>query len=231
MKTPLIIGHRGDPSAALENSLESIRRALSLSVDMIEVDIRMSRDKGLYVIHDKTTARTATENVDIEASTTQEISRIRLKNGEQIPKLADVLGVVSGACGLNLEIKSSGAGAATAENLLRMGYQGYVLLSSFHENEVLVARRVMPRAPISVIFDDFSIRNISSYKKRGYHMVSLRKKTVTKKLIEACHEQGIQVYVWTVDDEREMKKIIGWGVDGIYSNKPALLKEIVRNAG
>lgn len=227
MKTPLIIAHRGDSSTALENSLESIRHALSLSVDMIEIDIRMSRDKELYVIHDKTTGRTAQENIDIEESTTEEISRIRLKNGEQVPRLADVLGAVSGACGLNLEIKSSGAGAATAKYLLTAGYQGYILLSSFKEDEVLAVRRVMPGAPTSIIFDDFSIRDISSYKKQGYELISLRKKTVKKELIAVCHEQGIRVYVWTVDDDREMKKLIGWGVDGIYSNKPGLLKEVV----
>jgi glycerophosphoryl diester phosphodiesterase len=230
MKTPLIIAHRGDSSTALENSLESIRRALSLSVDMIEIDIRMNQDKELYVIHDKTTGRTAKEDIDIEKSTIEEISRIQLKNGEQVPRLAEVLGAVSGTCGLNLEIKSSGAGAATAEYLLAAGYQGYVLLSSFKEDEVLAARQVMPGALTSMIFDNFSIRDISTYKKQGYDLISLRKKTVSKKLIAACHEQGIQVYVWTVDDDREIKKLIGWGVDGIYSNKPGLLKEVVRNS-
>jgi glycerophosphoryl diester phosphodiesterase len=230
MKTSLIIAHRGDSSTALENSLESIRRALSLSVDMIEIDIRMSRDKELYVMHDKKIGRTAMENIDIEESTTEEISRIRLKNGEQVPRLADVLGAVSGACGLNLEIKSSGAGAATAKYLLATGYQGYVLVSSFKEDEVIAVRRVMPGAPTSIIFDNFSIRDISSYKKQGYDLISLRKKTVSKKLVAACHGQGIRAFVWTVDDDGEMKKLIGWGVDGIYSNKPGLLKQVVRSS-
>jgi len=203
---------------------------VSLSVDMIEVDIRISRDRQLYVMHDKTTGRTAQENIDLENATAAEISRVRLKNGEPVPTLAAMLAALSGACGLNLEIKSRGAGALTAEYLRSSSYQGYILLSSFDEEEVLAARCVSPFLPTSVVFDTFALRDISGYRERGYDIVSLRKKTVDEALINRCHEQDIRVYVWTVDDEREMKKLLTWGVDGIYSNKPELLKEVVRNA-
>lgn len=230
MHTPLVIAHRGDSSNALENSLASIRLALSLPADMIELDVRMSRDKHLYVIHDQTTGRTATKNIDIERSTSEEVSRILLKNNEPIPTLSAVLNLVDGACGLNLEIKSHGAGALTTEFLVSSAYKGYVLLSSFKEEEVVAARQVMPALPASVIYDVFTIRDVLSYKARGYAHVSLRKKTVDEKLIIACHEQGIKVYVWTVDDEGEMKTLMKWGVDGIYSNRPGVLKELLRNA-
>jgi glycerophosphoryl diester phosphodiesterase len=227
MSIPLVIAHRGDSSNALENSLESISRALSLSVDMIEIDIRRSRDNGLYVMHDALTGRTAGKNISIERATSEKISRVKLTNGEPVPALADVLRQVAGKCGLNLEIKSSGAGALTARHLLDSGYEGHVLVSSFHEDEVTAARRAMPLLPTSMIFDVFAIRTIPSYLARGYTVVSLRKKTVNEGLVAACHEQGLRVYVWTVDEEAEMRKFISWGVDGIYSNRPGVLKKIV----
>jgi glycerophosphoryl diester phosphodiesterase len=227
MPIPLVIAHRGDSSNALENSLESIRRALSLSVDMIEIDIRRSRDNGLYVIHDKLTGRTAGKNIDIERATSDKIAKVRLRNGEPVPTLADVLGLVAGNCGLNLEIKSSGAGAVTAQHLLSSGYQGRILVSSFHEDEVAAARRAMPLLQTSMIFDVFAVHNVHTYKIRGYNVISLRAKTVNERLVDACHEQGLQIYVWTVDDEEEMQKFITWGVDGIYSNKPAVLKNLL----
>jgi glycerophosphoryl diester phosphodiesterase len=227
MRLPLIIAHRGNSSTCVENSLESIRSALSLNVDMIEIDVRLSRDRVLYVIHDKTTGRTAKQNINIEGSTAEDISRIRLKNGEAVPTLTEVLELLSGACGLNIEIKSSGAGELVSEFLLRSGYQGQILLSSFHEEEVTAARRMMPALQTSIIFDNFAIRDVSAYRANGYNVISLRKKTVTKRLIDICHEQGIRVYVWTVDDEHEMKMLINWGVDGIYSNKPGFLKEVM----
>jgi glycerophosphoryl diester phosphodiesterase len=229
MPNPLVIAHRGDSSNALENSLESIHRALSLSVDMIEIDIRRSRDNGLYVMHDKLTGRTAGKNIDIERATSEKIARVKLKNNEPIPKLADVLRLVAGTCGLNLEIKSSGAGALTAQHLLASGYKGHILVSSFQEDEVAAARRAMPLLPISMIFDDFADSTIKSYLAQGYKVISLRKKTVNEELVAACHEQGLQVYVWTVDEEDEMRKFIAWGVDGIYSNRPGVLWQ-VRNA-
>lgn len=227
MPIPLVIAHRGDSSNALENSLESIRRALSLSVDMIEIDIRRSRDNGLYVLHDKLTGRTAGKNIDIERATSDKIAGVKLKNNERIPTLADVLRLVAGACGLNLEIKSSGAGALTAQHLLASGYKGPVLVSSFQEDEVTAARRAMPLLPTSMVLDVFAVHTIPSYLARGYNVISLRRKTVTEELVAACHEQGLPLYVWTVDEEDEMRKFIDWGVDGIYSNRPGALKRLL----
>jgi glycerophosphoryl diester phosphodiesterase len=231
MTITLVIAHRGDSSNALENSLESIHRALSLSVDMIEIDIRRSRDNGLFVMHDKLTGRTATKNIDIERATSEKIAKVKLKNGEPVPSLADVLRLVEGKCGVNLEIKSSGAGALTAQYLLSSAYKGSILVSSFQEDEVAAVRLAMPLLPTSMIFDVFAPHTIPSYLTRGYNVVSLRKRTVNEELVAACHEQGLPVYVWTVDEEDEMRKFISWGVDGIYTNRPGVLKDLLENRG
>jgi glycerophosphoryl diester phosphodiesterase len=141
-----------------------------------------------------------------------------------------MLGLVGGRVGLNLEIKSEGAGGLCAAHLIGSGYKGPVLISSFKEREVLDARRVMPDLAFSEIFDDFTPQDLKSYADKGYGVVSLRRKTVTRELVDACHDRRIKVYVWTVDDEEEMKKFIGWEVDGIYTNKPRALKELLQRA-
>jgi glycerophosphoryl diester phosphodiesterase len=230
MSIPLVIAHRGDSFHALENSPDAIHRALSYPVDMIEIDIRRSSDNVLYVMHDKRTGRTAGKDLDLEQATSAEINGLRLKNGEPVPPLVDVMKIVSGRAGLNLELKSDGAGLLAAERLIASDYQGYVLVSSFKEEEVLAFRRVLPAAPAALIFDVFATRNVRSYGEQGYSIISLRKSTAGEKLVNACHERGIQVYVWTVDDEEEMRTFISRGVDGIYSNRPGVLKEILRNA-
>ena len=92
------------------------------------------------------------------------------------------------------------------------------------------ARSVMPSLPVSVIYDVFTLRNVKSYRARGYQNVSLRMKTVNEKLVSACHEQGIKVYVWTVDQEDEIRKVVSWGVDGIYSNEPAALRNVLESS-
>ncbi len=228
MKIPLVIAHRGDSSNALENSLEAVHKALSYPADMIELDVRKSRDNGLYVMHDKMTLRTAWQNINIEHATSDDIANVTLRNGEAVPTLTDIIKVVAGRAGLNLEIKSDGAGLLTADYLASSGYQGYVLISSFREDEVLAVRRVIPTMPTSAIFDVFSVRDVGPYRKRGYSILSVRKNTVNEKLVAACHEQGVQVYVWTVDEDDEMQKFISWEVDGIYTNKPGDLKETIK---
>jgi glycerophosphoryl diester phosphodiesterase len=231
MSIPLVIAHRGAHSRALENSLEAVRNALELPVDMIELDIRRSRDGELYVMHDALTGRTSETNVELEFHTSKELAGIRLRNGEPIPTLENVLALVAGACGLNLEIKSHDAGELTARRLLSAGYRGPVLVSSFKEREIDAARLVMPSLTTGLIFDVFAVRNISSYRERGYSLVSLRRKTVSEKLVAACHEQGIKVYVWTVNEEDEMRKLMSWEVDGIYSDRPELLKDVIAGRG
>ncbi len=227
MPRPLIIAHRGDPSHALENSAEAFRLALALPVDLIEFDVRKSRDNVLYVMHDRETGRTCDRNIDIERSTSDEIGTLRLRNGEPVPTLGDVLGLVAGKVGLNIEVKSEGAGALTAAQLVGAGYRGDVLISSFKEREVLDAKRVMPDAPVSGIFDVFAPGEVPAYRKMGYRCISLKMKTVTQELVARCHEANIKVYVWTVDGEEDMRKLVSWGVDAIYSNDPALLKKVV----
>lgn len=227
MSRPLVIAHRGDSSRALENSLESFRLALSIPVDMIEFDIRKSRDNNLYVMHDEETGRTADSNIDIERSLSDDIARVRLKNGEPIPNLNDVLFLVAGKVGLNIEIKSEGAGALTAAHIVGRGYPGRLMISSFKEREIIDAKRVMPNVTVAGIFDAFAPSEVSVYKAKGCHVISLNRKTVSKELITSCHNNNIAVYVWTVDQEGEAEQLVSWGVDGIYSNNPGMLRRVV----
>jgi glycerophosphoryl diester phosphodiesterase len=227
MTIPLLIAHRGDSFRALENSLDAIRRALAYPADMIEIDVRRSRDNALFVMHDKSTERTADRGLDVERSNSRDLSGVRLRNGEPIPTLRDVVKAVSGKAGLNIEIKSEGAGLLIAEFLATSDYHGYVLISSFKEEEIHAVRRILPALPVSMIFDVFTIKDLPSYGAEGYKILSLRKTAATGQLIQACHGEGIQVYVWTVDAEAEMQKFIDWDIDGIYSNRPDLLKSVI----
>lgn len=231
MQTPLVIAHRGDSSTALENSLEAFRLALSLPVDMIELDLRMSSDRVLYVMHDRETGRTARRNVVLETAPSAELDRIRLRNSEPVPRLSDVFKLVGGRAGINIEIKSDGAGDVLLRHLSEKPYHGPLMVSSFKEAEVRAVRTGKPDIPCGLIYDTFSIRHIPGYKAKGYDRVSLRKNTVTEQLVRACRGQGLRIFVWTVDDENEMKRCIDWGVDGIYTNKPRLLRDMIVRSG
>jgi glycerophosphoryl diester phosphodiesterase len=227
MSRPRICAHRGFSARALENSLEAFRLALAVPVDMIEFDLRKSRDNDLYVLHDRHTGRTCDRNIDIERSTEEEIGRLKLRNGESVPRLRDVLDFIRGRTALNIEIKSEGAGALCAAQLTGAGYRGEVLISSFHEAEVAAAKSILPDAPVSVIYDSFGTDQVGPYARNGYRVISLKRSAVTAELVALLHDMNIRVYVWTVEKVEEMRVFASWGVDGIYSNDPALLRRAV----
>lgn len=227
MNRPLIIAHRGDPSRALENSLAAVRFALSVPVDMIEVDVRKSRDNRLFVMHDDSTGRTCDRTVSIEGALSQDIAAVRLKNGEPVPALQDVLDLIGGRVALNLEIKSDGAGALAAAQVAGSGYDGKIVISSFKDREVSDARRIIPSVLAGGIFDSFSASELPTYRSKGYGLISLKRKSVTCEIVDACHEHKIAVFVWTVDKEDDLLRLTKWGVDGIYTNRPSEAYRVV----
>jgi len=228
MQPPLVIAHRGDSSRGLENSLDAFRLALEIPVDLIELDLRMSRDNELYVMHDRDTGRTAERNIDLERSSSQEIAAVRLANKEPVPRLDDVIRLASGRAGINIEIKSVGAGSVLAQRLKQSRIEVSLVVSSFLEAEVLALRKELPGIPAALIYDTFSLRHVPEYSDRGYPLISLRKNTVTEHLIQAFHSRGIGVYVWTVDEEDVMRRLIAWQADGIYTNRPLVLKSMIQ---
>ncbi len=230
MQNPLIIAHRGDQSRAPENTLEAFQLALSIPVDMIEFDLRMSKDNVLYALHDRNTGRTGDRNVDVEGSLSHEISLVRLGNKEPLPTIDDVLKLVAGKTGLNIEIKSDGAGGVLSDHLRRIRYTGPITVSSFKEDELRALRKANRSMPVAAIYDTFSVRHVDDYKRKGYDIVSLRKNTVSEHLVRACQAAGVRIYVWTVNDEEEMKRCIEWKVNGIYTDNPGLLKQIIEKS-
>src|SRR5262245_36503806 len=106
LKRPLIIAHRGDTHAALENTMTAFESALTLGVDGIEMDLQLSRDGRVVVFHDDDLLRLAGRPGSIEDFTLAELERIPLSNGGRIPTLEDVLDLIRDRCLLNLEIKT-----------------------------------------------------------------------------------------------------------------------------
>ncbi len=227
MRTPLVIAHRGDSSRGLENSLEAFRLALEIPADLIELDLRMTRDNDLYVMHDRDTGRTAEQNIDLERSLSRDVAEVRLRNGERLPRLDDAIGLAKGRAGVNIEIKSAGAGSVLARRLKQSWPQASLVVSSFHEAEVSAVRKELPGIPAALIYDTFSLRHVPGYAGRGYPLISLRKNAVTEHLVRAFHSRSIGVYVWTVDDEDVMRRLISWDVDGIYTNRPLALRKLI----
>ena len=114
---PVVVAHRGAPDRALENSLASFAAAVAYGADMIEFDVRLSADGAPVIVHDARTGRTAKENVCVADAAAARLREVRLKNGEPLPFLADVLDLVRGRVPVNVESKAPGAVAAVSKNV------------------------------------------------------------------------------------------------------------------
>lgn len=145
-----IIGHRGARGVELENSLASIHAALKLDVDAIEFDIHRTRDDIFVVIHDATTKRVAERNVRVQDVTFTELQAIRLKNGQQIPTLAEVL-QVAGKHPLYIDIKDAGS-AQPLLKLLRDYPEANITFVSRLSAELHTIRTLLPDAPTYLYF-------------------------------------------------------------------------------
>ncbi len=222
--SPVVVAHRGAPDRALENSLASFAVAVADGADMIEFDVRLSADGAPVVVHDARTGRTAKENVAVASATAARLRGVRLKNGEPLPFLADVLELVRGKVPLNVESKAPGAVAAVARALLEAGYPGEVLLSSGLRDECLAARSLLPDLPCGLVTGRPSASDVAFCRRHGLSSIhpDHRRLSVlrTRKVLAA----GLRLVPYTVNDAALFFRLADAGADGVFSDRAESLR-------
>jgi glycerophosphoryl diester phosphodiesterase len=232
--TPLLIeAHRGDSANAPENTLAAFERALGLGIPSIELDVHPARDGTLMVIHDETVDRTTNGSGAVHAMAVEELLRLDAGarfgpafTGERIPLLREVVRmVVPTPVLLNVEIKSSPAGANVSEAVARLlrsfGKQREYIVSSGDLGCLLQVRAVAPEITLALIGNGPEI--LMRARQYGFPWIHGNHRTVDKELVAQAHGQGIRVNVWTVDDPEALPFWRSVGVDKICTNRPALM--------
>src|SRR4030066_2446799 len=148
---PIVIAHRGGSRRALENSLESFSLSRADRADMIEFDVRLSADGEPVVIPDARTGRTARENLAVARWDAARLKKVRLRSGEPLPFLADVLDRIRAAVPVNIEAETTGGIHAALRVMDEMRYGGEVLFSSGLREECLAAREARPGIPCGLV--------------------------------------------------------------------------------
>jgi len=224
---PIVIAHRGASRRALENSLEAFSLSLADRADMVEFDVRLSADGEPVVIHDDRTGRTARENLSVARCDAARLRTLRLKNGEQVPLLADVLDLVRGAVPVNIEVKTAGGVHASLRVIDGMHYEGKVVLSSRLREECLAAGAARPGLPCGLVTDRPSASDIAFCLRHSLSIhPDFRRLSVlrTRKVKEA----GLFLFPYTVDDEEKFFRLVRSGADGVFSNRAEELRSAWR---
>jgi glycerophosphoryl diester phosphodiesterase len=221
---PIFVAHRGASDRALENSPAAFALAVSDGADMIEFDVRLSSDGVPVVFHDDRTGRTAKGNLAVARTPSARLRTVRLKNGEKLPFLADVLEIVGGIVPVNIESKASGGIAAAARALSKAGYRGELLLSSGLLGECLAARELLPGIPCGLVTRRPSASDLAFCLRHGLSSIHPDRRLLTVLRLRNVAASGIPFLPYTVDDPAAASSLIAAGAAGVFSNRAQALR-------
>ena len=230
---PKVISHRGYWTNSAQNSLASFTKADSVGVFGSEIDIWLTADDKLIVNHDRVYKGT---DINMEKSTLKEITSIVLPNGENIPTLDAYLRLVATKPNTRLILEMKSLSDLKREDLaaekIVKALRKYNLLDrtdiiAFSINACLAFKKLMPDGRIFYLNGDLAPRSIKKLGLTGidYSMSVLRK---NPKWVEQAHKEGLEVNVWTVDTEEDMRYFIDLGVDYITTDYPERLQALLK---
>ncbi len=221
---PIVIAHRGASLRALENSLEAFSLSLADRADMIEFDVRLSADGEPVVIHDARTGRTARENLTVSRCDAARLKKVRLRNGEPVPFLSDVLDRIRGEVPVNIESKTAGGINASFRVIAGMRYGGEVVVSSGLREECLAAREARPGIPCGLVTGRPSASDIAFCLRHSLSSIHPDHRKLTVLRIRKVREAGLPLLPYTVDDEDDFFRLVEDGADGVFSNRAEELR-------
>lgn len=220
-----VIAHRGARSPrARENTLAAFRRALSLGAPWIELDVQW-HDGHLWVLHDLRLERcTNGRGLLAEHSVTQ-LRRLEVGNGQRIPVLPEVLALVRGRAKLNIEMKTAdGTAAALARVLKRSFAEGWqpgdFLVSSFHHPELREFRRRLSDVPVGLVEAGVPLNLAGAADTIGAQALSMALAFPDPALVRDAQRRGLRVYVYTVNEPEDFRRMRALGVDGVFTDHP-----------
>ncbi|MCX6357189.1 MAG: glycerophosphodiester phosphodiesterase family protein [Candidatus Aureabacteria bacterium] len=239
------MAHRGYSARYPENTLLAFRKALEAGCDWIELDIQLSADSAIVVMHDLTLDRTTDGTGDVARATIAAIKTLDAGSwkdpacaGERVLTLREALECTEGHAGLYIELKAvtGAAGAGRNERLCselaatlvrENGRSSPVLVASFDEPCVRMMGELMPGVTRGLI----CVNPPSPSRVRRFaRWLSVNHRHVTAEMVREFHDLGMRICAWTVDDPDEMKRCAAMGVDAIATNNPPLLNEVLSEA-
>lgn len=240
----LAFAHRGGASSWPENTMPAFQGAVDLGYRYVETDVHATRDGVLLAFHDDRLDRVTDRTGCIADMDYEDVRKARVDGKEPIPLLAELLSTWP-EIKINIDPKRDNAAAPLIRVLKDMNAVDRVCVTAFSGKRTAAIREALgPRlctgmgplstvrlrfgswmGPVGFAFGGFA---------EGAAQIPIERYGVTladRLLVDKAHEQGLQVHVWTIDDEAEMRRLIDLGVDGLMTDMPALLKAVLIEKG
>lgn len=217
-----IIAHCGACTSLADNSLEALWLAVEEGTDMIELDLRRTKDGHIVVIHDATTYRMMGTGGSVDQMTLEEVKRLRGYQGERIATLREVLEL---SVPIIHEFKEQGMERELVDAIRDRPDD---IVSSFEFASLQLVKEAAPGVKIGLLWNGEDWRGaIRNAVEVGAYSIHPSNYDVRPDLVEAAREAGLKVYVWSVGDARRAAVLKEWGVHGIMTYTPRQTRDVI----
>ena len=240
---PVAMAHRGGAIEHVENTLPAFQACVDMGYRYLETDVRVTADGVLVVFHDATLERVTDRTGRVDGLTWSEVSEARIGGREPILRLEDLLGAWPDVR-FNLDIKAAGVLAPLVRTVRRLKVADRICLGSFSDARIAAARRLFgPSVCTALGPRGVAALRLSSYSPRAAGLVRIQagcaqvplqlggRALVDERFLAAAHARHLQVHVWTVDTEEETTAMLDLGVDGVMTDRPAMLRDLLQERG
>jgi len=237
LSQPVIFAHRGASAHAPENTLAAFELALTQQADAIELDVKLSADEQVVVIHDPTVDRTTNGKGRVQDLALAELKKLDCGSffsgnhaAEKIPTLEEVFESVGKRIFINIELTNYKTPRDNLSEVVCMlvkkhQMQKRIIFSSFHASNLSKARSYLPDVPRGLLAMD-GLQGVWArsfgFTFGKYDALHPNLKDITQQEINRVHRLKRRVHVWTVNKEQDMRRLFNWGVDGIFTDDPQL---------
>ena len=218
----MIMGHRGAAALEPENTLLSIARAMEIGVDAVEIDVRLTKDKEIVVIHDPTVDRTTNGTGPVSSYALKEMKKLDAGKGETIPTLDEVIDLIGNKVRLVIELKEEGTERRVVELIKRNNLDDNVYVISFWHSLVKTVKKMDSRIRTGVLLVGCPVDACIATQASANALV-MKYTFVNRNFVEMAHKEDLKVFIWNIDDPQLLKPYADMRVDGIGSNDPRVL--------
>ncbi|MCA0988442.1 glycerophosphodiester phosphodiesterase [Guptibacillus algicola] len=233
----LNVAHRGASGYAPENTMAAFEKAVDMKADLFELDVQLSKDGEVVVIHDTSVDRTTNGTGKVKEHTLEELRSLDAGSwfdesftGERIPTLGEVLDQYRGKIGILIEIKSPslypGIEQKVADELkernMHKPTNNKIIVQSFDHDSVQTFHNILPSVPVGVLvynpthLTDISLKEFSRYAE----YVNPGKSLVDEEVVDRIHDYDMDIHPWTARDRESVEALKEAGVDGIITDYP-----------
>ncbi|MCH8028686.1 MAG: glycerophosphodiester phosphodiesterase [Candidatus Dadabacteria bacterium] len=215
----LNIAHRGASAYEPENTVKAFQRAIEMGCDMVELDVRRSKDDRLIIMHDSTVNRTTNGYGYVRQKTLEELKELDAGGGEKIPTLQEVMDIASGKTGLVIELKEEGTEKAVLELIRKYDCVDKSYVISFKRGLLKTIKQLEPEIKTGLVLS-LAIGAVSRGRECEADAIGPYHFFITPGLVRKAEENDMVVLAWTVNSPGRAQKLLDMGVRGIVTDMP-----------